>query len=191
MLGFATDAEIAEAEADLVMAEARLEYAETRYEILKDGPDPDEIELAESRVANAEAQLAAAEADLADLEADQQEPPTQLNAPFTGTITELMIQKGEMINAGRVVIVLADFSSWYVETDDLTEINVVHVYDGEKATIVADAIPEVEMIGLVASISNVYEEKQGDVTYTARIQVDDIDPRLRWGMTVVVAFQEP
>jgi hypothetical protein len=35
-----------------------------------------------------------------------------------------------------------------------------------------------------------FEEKRGDVTYTARIRLDNIDPRLRWGMTVATVFED-
>jgi hypothetical protein len=40
----------------------------------------------------------------------------------------------------------------------------------------------------VESIDQVYEEKRGDITYTARILLDSADPRLRWGMTVSITF---
>ena len=30
------------------------------------------------------------------------------------------------------------------------------------------------------------EEKRGDVTYTVTIQLNQVDPRLRWGMTALV-----
>jgi multidrug resistance efflux pump len=85
---------------------------------------------------------------------------------------------------------IADLSRLYVETDDLTEIEVVDIKVGQKVTVVADALPGVEMTGTVESISQVYEEKRGDVTYTVRILLDNPDPRLRWGMTVVVTFEE-
>jgi multidrug resistance efflux pump len=84
---------------------------------------------------------------------------------------------------------VADLSKMYVETDDLTEIEVVDVEVGQKVTVVADALPEVEMTGTVESINQVFEEKRGDITYTVRIILDDPDPRLRWGMTVVVTFE--
>ena len=45
------------------------------------------------------------------------------------------------------------------------------------------------MTGTVESISQIYEEKFGDVTYTARIVLQDTDPRLRWGMTVSAQFE--
>jgi hypothetical protein len=54
---------------------------------------------------------------------------------------------------------------------------------------VPDALPGITLGGNVESISDTLEEKRGDITYTTRILVDEIDPRLRWGMTVVVSFE--
>ena len=76
------------------------------------------------------------------------------------------------------------------ETDDLTEIEVVDISLGQKTIIVPDALPDLELTGTVEEISDQFEEKRGDITYTARIQIDDIDPRLRWGMTVAITFKE-
>jgi len=88
------------------------------------------------------------------------------------------------------VATVADFSQWFVETDNLTEIEVVEVSVAQAVTIVPDALPDVELTGSVDSIADYFEEKRGDITYTARILVDDIEPLLRWGMTVVVTFVE-
>jgi hypothetical protein len=55
---------------------------------------------------------------------------------------------------------------------------------------VPDALPDLELTGTVESIDDFFEEKRGDVTYTARILLNESDPRLRWGMTVVVTFEE-
>jgi hypothetical protein len=85
---------------------------------------------------------------------------------------------------------LADFTQWYAETDNLTEIDVVNVSVGQGATVVPDALPDLELTGTVESIDDFFEEKRGDVTYTARILLNESDPRLRWGMTVVVTFEE-
>jgi multidrug resistance efflux pump len=76
----------------------------------------------------------------------------------------------------------------YAETDDLTEIEVVDVELGQKVTIIPDALPELEASGSVTKISQVSEEKRGDITYTVRVKLDETDPRLRWGMTVVITF---
>ena len=88
------------------------------------------------------------------------------------------------------MVTLADFSQWYVETDNLTEIEVVDIAVGQAVTIVPDAMPEVELTGSVDTIADFFEEKRGDVTYTARVILDEVDPLLRWGMTVVLTFVE-
>jgi multidrug resistance efflux pump len=97
---------------------------------------------------------------------------------------------GEQVAPGNPVATLVDFSQWYIETDNLTEIEVVDVAVGQTVTIIPDALPEISLTGTVDSIDDFFVEKRGAVTYTARILVDEIDARLRWGMTVVVTFKE-
>ena len=179
--GSPSDLDMAIAEANLAVAQAQLAFAEDNYEKLKDGPDPDAMASARARLIAAEAGLTAAQAALDDI---------HLVAPFSGTIVDLSIKVGEQVGPGVPVGVLADFSQWRVETDDLTEIEVPDVFVGQKATISPDALPDLELSGTVEYISGLYEEKRGDVTYTARILLDEDDPRLRWGMTVVVTFEK-
>jgi hypothetical protein len=87
-------------------------------------------------------------------------------------------------------VTVADFSSWLVETTDLTEIDVVELSEGGPATITLDAIPGTTLNGVIESISQTYEEKQGDVVYGVTVALNDGDPLLRWGMTAVVNFEE-
>lgn len=178
--------EISQAEADYRIAQARLEQAQEDFDELLEGPDPDDVALAEARIASAEARIVAAQANIAAAEAALDD--LDLAATFAGTIVELDLILGEQVAPGQSVITLADFSRWYVETDNLTEIEVVDVSVGQAVTIVPDALPDVELTGSVDSIADFFEEKRGDITYTARILVDEIDPLLRWGMTVVVTF---
>ncbi|MCJ7537776.1 MAG: efflux RND transporter periplasmic adaptor subunit, partial [Anaerolineales bacterium] len=123
----------------------------------------------------------AAESALSDLD---------LAATIDGVVVELNLTPGEQVSPGRPVVTLADFSQWYVETDNLTEIEVVDINLDQIVEIVPDALPEINLSGSVESISDTFEEKRGDITYTTRILVKEIDPRLRWGMTVVVSFEE-
>jgi multidrug resistance efflux pump len=177
-----------QAEAELQIAESQLEQAEADLAMFQEGPDPDLVLLADSRIATAETRvtttesaLKAAEAALSDLD---------LVATMAGTVVELDLNPGEQVSPGRPVITLADFSEWYIETDNLTEIEVVDVNVDQVVEIIPDAIPELTLTGIVESISDKFEEKRGDITFTTRILVDEIDPRLRWGMTVVVSFEE-
>jgi len=103
------------------------------------------VSAAQARIKAAEIALKSARAALADLE---------LIATIDGTVEELNLTPGEYVSVGQSVIYLVDFSKWYVETDTLTEIDVVNVSIGQEVSIVPDALPDLELTGVVESISN-------------------------------------
>jgi HlyD family secretion protein len=177
--GSANELDLAIAEADIAVAEAQLALAEQDYADLDQGPDPDDMAAAEARINAAETNLQAARVALENIE---------LPAPFGGTVVDMQVKEGELVNPGQPVVVLADFSQLVVETDDLTELEVPDISLGQKVTITPDALPDLELAGSVESISDLFEEKRGDITYTANIRLEEGDPRLRWGMTVVITF---
>lgn len=178
--GTATEIDLAIREAELSLAQARLAFAQQEYDALKDGPDPDDVSRAQARVTAAESRLSAAKAALEDL---------SLSAPFAGEVVKLNIKDGEQAAPGQPAVVLADFSRWLVETDDLTEMEVPEIHVGQKAQIIPDSLPNLQLQGQVASISNIFEERRGDVLYTVEVALKEHDPRLRWGMTVAVTFE--
>jgi multidrug resistance efflux pump len=177
-----------QAQAELRIAQERLDQAQKHHDMLQSGPDPDEVKLAESRILTAKSRIEAAQTAITAAEAALK--GLDLVATIDGTVVNLDLISGQRVTPGTPVLRLADFSQWFVETDNLTEIEVVNVSSNDQATVVPDAIPELSMSGLVDSISDLYEEKRGDVTYTARLKLDGTDPRLRWGMTVAVKFQK-
>lgn len=172
--------DLAMAESDLALAQVNVAELERQIEDLQDGPDPDEVALAEARIRATEAGLVATEVALEEL---------VLVAPVAGKVIELEVKEGEWADGSQPLIQLADIRQWVVETDDLTENDVPSVYPGQAAMVVPDALPELELSGEVESISGLYEEKRGDITYTVRLKLDESDPRLRWGMSVVVTFE--
>jgi HlyD family secretion protein len=170
------------AQANLSVAQAQLLLAQQNYDDIKSGgPNPDDLAAADARVKAAETGLAATQAALKDIE---------LTAPFSGKIVDLKITVGEQVAPGVPVAVLADFSKWIVETDDLTEIEIPDVSVGQAVSVVPDALPDLKLSGTVERIKDVFEEKRGDITYTTRITLNQEDPKLRWGMTVVVTFEK-
>jgi multidrug resistance efflux pump len=166
-------------ETNLNAAETRLDKTMQDYEKLLKGPDPDQVETADARIKAAEANLAASKASLDNLE---------LKATIDGTVVKNDLVVGQNAAAGVPVMTLADFSELYAETDDLTEIEVVDVAIGQEVTVVADALPDLKFKGVVEKINQISEEKRGDITYTVRVKLLETDPRLRWGMTVVITF---
>jgi HlyD family secretion protein len=171
--------DLEQAQTELSIAQSRLQLAEDKQAKLKNGPDPDDLAAAEARIQGAEASLAAAQAALTHLE---------LLATLDGTVVSQDLIVGQPVSPGQAVMRIADLSQIYAETDDLTEIEVVDIAVGQKVTVLPDALPDLELTGTVESISQVFEEKRGDITYTARILLAENDPRLRWGMTVAITF---
>jgi multidrug resistance efflux pump len=147
-------------------AEARLVNAQKDYEALH---DPDfEINTAGIRAVLANAEL---------------------RAPYSGVVTDLDLKVGEFASTGEPVVTIADTSKWIVKTDDLTEIDVVNIEEGQPVTVKLDALSGMEFKGNVLSISQNFSENQGDVVYEVTILLTDFDPAMRWGMTAVVTFE--
>ncbi len=115
---------------------------------------------------------------------------TMLHAPFGGVVTRLSLRAGETVPAGQPVATVANLKTWVVETDNLTELEVTQVKEGQKVTITFDALPDKTFHGEVKRIASQFEEKRGDITYTVTITLTDPDPDLRWGMTASVQFPQ-
>jgi multidrug resistance efflux pump len=112
-----------------------------------------------------------------------------LLAPFAGTVADLPVEVGEVVNAAVPVVTLADFDRWLVETTDLTELDVVAIAIGYPATVEVDGLPGGSLNGTVVDIAPVAQEVRGDMTYTVQIELDEAEALpLRWGMTVFVTM---
>lgn len=165
---------IEDAERDLALKKAELEEAQRVYDRFEQGPDAEQLPLLEARLSAAEAKVAA----------------FSVIAPFDGVVAELNARAGNSINAGAIAVTVADFSSWLIETTDLTEIDVVALSEDSPVTVTLDAIPGVTLNGEIESIGQTYEEKQGNILYSITVALSDSHPRLRWGMTAMVTFEE-
>ncbi len=170
----ATGAQIDAAKASEAAAQARLDQLIAE----RDGKATDSFEAA--------IQQAQAAIDSAQVAVTQ----TELRAPFAGTIAQLNLKVGELTPRDQPAVVLADLSGWQIETDDVTEIKVPTLKVGQSVTIQFDALPDAALKGEVESISDVAQVKSGDVVYPVKIKVLDNDPRLRWGMTAAVTFEQ-
>ena len=166
-------------ETELATTQANLQKALDDYAIWKDGPDPKDMAVAQARLDNAEAALVAAQAKLVDLE---------LRSPFSGTVSEVNVRQGEWINPGQPVLVIADLANLQVETTDLNEIDAARVKVGNPVIVTFDALPGVQVGGVVKSIAPKASEGSG-VNYTAIIELNDLPDLLRWGMTAFVDIE--
>lgn len=164
---------------DVAVLKAQIEKGYRDYETYSAGPDPDDVALAEARIANSKAQLAAAKSILADLE---------LVAPFDGMISAVHINPSEWVTPGSPVLLIADLGHLQVETTDLGEIDVAKISEDDPVIVTFDALPDLVIEGTVVSIAPKAAEGSG-VNYPVIVELSEIPPALRWGMTAFVDIE--
>jgi HlyD family secretion protein len=175
----AAEAAVAQAQANLAQAQAGVGSAGAALDLLLEGATPEQIAIAEAGVAQAEANLTGAQTALGQ---------AILVAPFDGTVGEVYVRAGEQVIPGytdQPVMALGDLSTMQVETTDLRETDVGRIAVGQEVDITFDALPDT-LQGHVVYISPKASSEQGGVNYTTIIKFDELDPRLRWGMTAYV-----
>jgi HlyD family secretion protein len=167
------------AEANLQLAKSMQAKAQSDYDATRLGPDPDQLKIAQMNLDSALAHQASAQAAMDNLD---------IKAPFDGTVVEVNISDGELVGPGKWAVLVADYSEWYVETNDLTEQEVVKVSIGQEASISPDALPDLQASGVVTEIADNFYVQAGDILYKVRLHIDQPDPAFRWGMTVEISF---
>ena len=165
------------AEANVRAAMAAVDSAEAALNKLREGATAEDIAMAEARVASAQAALMSAAAQLR---------LTRVLAPFDGQVGLVNVRAGETVNPGDPTVLLGDTGQMHVETTDLRETDVINVHEGQTVEVTFDALPDRIFDGTVASVAPVSSAEQGSTNYTVDVDVADLDPALRWGMTAFV-----
>jgi HlyD family secretion protein len=192
------------ADADAIAAaQAQVANAQAKLVGLTGGEIAGNVAAAEAGVASAQAQLAeinakpsdatlagalarVRSADVSLRQAQLALEKATLLSPISGSVAELNIKVGEVPGGGAAALVVADLSNWQIETEDLTELNVVSVREGDQVTITFDAIDDLELPGTVTRIEPLGQTRQGDIVYKIIITPNSWDERLRWNMTASV-----
>jgi HlyD family secretion protein len=206
----ATAAERQAAGGSVAAATAQRDAAQAQLELLLAGSQAEQVTAAEAGVRQAEALLAEAQQTIGQAQAAFEQAQAgvaqaraavaaaedalarmTLTAPFAGTVADLSVEVGEAVTAGLPVATLADFGGWMVETSDLTELDVVAIAVGHPVTVQVDAFPGEQLTGTVVDIAPSAQEVRGDVTYAAKVALEQREGLpLRWGMTVFVTAGE-
>ena len=133
--------DLAVAEAAVFAAQAQLDDANLQYERIEDGSSPADIAVLEARLADRKREyervkdappaedIAVLEAKIAASQAaiDQ----TEITAPFSGTITRVDIQPGDLVSPGTRAFRLDDTSTLLVDIN-VSEIDINLVQPGSK-----------------------------------------------------------
>jgi HlyD family secretion protein len=170
--------EVRVSDAQVWAASAEAQAAQSRLDLLRAGPLEEAVAVYEAQVEQARAQVAIEQAGL---------DKATLHAPFDGTVSDVLIQEGEYIGTGQDVLQIADLNSLRVETTDLNEIDVARIQVGDSVTVTFDALPD-EVPGTVTRIAPMAAEGSG-VNYTVVVEMDEVPPAARWGMTAFVDIE--
>ena len=156
-------------DAKVAVAIGQLGTAERQYARVKDGPDPDDITMAEYRISAAQASLDA----------------TFITASFDGVITALEMVPGDLIAPNSLAFRIDNLDTLLVDVA-ISEVDIIQINVGQPVTLSFDAILGNEYTGEVVDVSPVGNLQQGLVSFEVTIKLVDADEEVRPGLTAGV-----
>lgn len=180
-------AQLAIAEAGIDAAAEQVTLAEQQAAQVQAPTRPVDLAAAEAAVLQAEAAVTQAEAALEA--AALALAHTVVAAPLGGTVGTVDIRIGQYAAPGIPLITLGDLTTLRVETTDLDEIDVGRVVVGQSAVVTFDAVPDRTFDATVTRIAPIAAAGGGGVNYTVVLELAELDPILRWGMTAFVDIE--
>ncbi len=153
--GSPTDIDQSVLDAQVQVAQANATQAEIEYQKVKDGPNADDMKLAQDKVSAAEANLAAARAQTeAQLKSiDLQLEKLVVRAPEDGVVLTRSVQAGEVAQAGMAAITLGKLNDLkvtvYIAEDHYGQLSL-----GDHASLSVDSYPGQTFDAVVTRISD-------------------------------------
>jgi len=171
---------VASAQAQQAGAEAAVAQVQAQLELLQAGARREDVAPASAAVAQAQAAVDAANAMLAQAD---------LRAPFAGVVGAIAARLGEVALPGQPVLTLGNTRALRVETTDLRETDVARIQVGQRVDVTFDALPGEVFAGTITRIAPMANDDKGSVNYTVIVELDELSPALRWGMTAFVNIE--
>jgi HlyD family secretion protein len=162
------------ARANVSAAEAQRDATQAQLDMLLVGSTEGQIAAAQARVEQAQVAL-----ELAELALEK----GALHAPFEGVVAAVNVTADEIASAGPLpAIALLDVSRFRM-TVGVDEIDVGRLVVGQVAQVTLDALPDVEITGVVERIAPAATIEGGVVYYDVVIELDPSDVPIRADMT--------
>jgi biotin carboxyl carrier protein len=115
-----------------------------------------------------------------------------LVAPWAGTVTGVPVTTGDTLAPGATVATLADLTRLRVETTDVDEYLIARIRRGQPVAVRVDALDQRVLQGYVRSAAlEPQPAPSGGQHYPVVIDLAELPPELRSGMTVRLAFDQP
>ena len=153
-------------------AQADLDIARANFDRTTNGPTQDQLDALQNAIKSAQLDLDSAKQALAQ---------TKLTAPYTGTITSILVNEGELAGAGTPLASIADLTALEIDAD-VDEIDVANVAVGQSVDIRLDAFPGETLSGKIVRLFPAATAQRGSTVYTAIVDFDAKGLKVRPGM---------
>lgn len=169
-----SDHAIQQAKSQWSAAYQRYQEAQRNLENLRTGPADEQVRQLELQIDQAELNLEQARADLAS---------AVITAPFAGVIAAVNVQEGTQAPVGLPAFSILDDTAHFAEIT-VDEIDIGQVQEGQSATIVLDAYPNVTIEATVERIDALPTTLGGIIAYPVEVGLSDgTAADIRDGMT--------
>jgi multidrug efflux pump subunit AcrA (membrane-fusion protein) len=161
----------------------------------------------ESKYLHADADIANSRAKVAAALRDYQENSSNIVAPATGTISDLMLAPGIVVNAnsstssttGSTIVSsqtigkISNSTSQLIASVSLSEIDIVNVKANQKVTLTIDAFSDKTFTGKVLAVDTSGTSSSGVTTYPVTILLDpvsiDIYPKMAVSANIITSLK--
>ena len=176
-----------EARANLQAAQTRLQEQNLALTKLRNGVRPEEIAQAQASVAEAKGQLQYYQIQMQD---------SQIEAPFSGKITRLFVQKGDFVTPttsasssdGATSTSIAELSNGLEIEAKVPEASIAQIKVGQRVEIKTDAYPNEVFRGRVRMIAPRAVKENNITLFQIKVAVQTGQDKFKYGMNVRLAF---
>ena len=102
-------------------------------------------------------------------------------APFDGVITNLTAKPGQSLTSYGTLMTEQKITKVF-----FNEVDIISIKEGQNANLTFDAIPDLELKGVVSKVNLMGEVSSGVVSYQVEITFEEEDNRVKAGMSVNV-----
>lgn len=190
-----SQASFVRAQASLESAKASEKQAKQDYDDVKDENvalirkqvAEKNLDAAKESVASAQASLVSAQADLANAQKNAGE--RTVTSPIDGTVNEINVENGDDLSklssgsSRTVPMIIGDLSTMKAEID-INEVDIADLNVGKEVTMTFDAISDLSATGKIEKIDSLGTSTSNVVTYGVTVGLDEIDSRIKPGMSV-------
>lgn len=154
--------------------------------------------LSQEEYENARSERDSAKNDFDKAESNLQQVLDQLSktkilSPIDSTVLTIPVVEGQVaiaaasVNSGTSLMTVADLSKMNISTH-INQVDITKIHAQEKVDIAVDSLPDLKMAGVVYLISPIAVIKNNVKGFTVNIAIQNLDPRVRPGMTANVTF---